>query len=162
NANAHASSLSIQMAVTLLDLDFPNVTAETKHETSAFIGQQADIEVIGGGLSGTAYSHNTAHSGGAEIAIGIADIDIAEASAKASGKTSAYVGEGAVVAANTLGVTATSDNDASAFTFSTGQTLASIRKASVETTVDHLTEAYLGRLSGRDPDLAGSLTVASG
>ena len=164
DADNRAESSSIQVAVSDVDVDLGKQTSTTEHATAAYIGGEANITGIGVNLGLSAHSDNVATTGGVEVSIGTADVDLVDASSSVKGSTSSYIAEGTDIVVTALSVMASSDNDATANTIAAGLNTASVRKGSAKASTEHTTDAHIGHSAGgaRNTELAGTIDVASG
>jgi hypothetical protein len=160
--NATSDALNIELAA--VGIDVPTATVSTAHSTEAFVARSAKLTVIGGGIDLDADSTNRADAGSVDVSAAAVEISVAETTMIAGGSTRSYVGEGATVKADSLGVSANSNNDANADLTFVNATAVKVSVAEATARTEHVTEAFIGPQAGQAADaaLSGVLDIAAG
>ena len=166
NANAMATNIatsdSLSIELTGIDVDIPTRAAQTTHDAVAFLRDEADITVDGGSLNLNATSTNTA-STGETTPFDLAGISVAVAKSEANvgGSTDAYVGEGVQLTADGLHMDAIATNNASADALFVGISGISVEVTKPIASTSHDAATYIGPDNGVAPNgsLSGQLTI---
>jgi hypothetical protein len=113
-STATANAVSVELSGVSVTDDIKS--AETDHDTRAFVGRQANLTITGASapLRLDAESNGTARAGQTQVSIDGVNVSLVQPAANADGTTRAYVDEGAQLEALGLVATATATNTATA------------------------------------------------
>ena len=160
-----AESSALAFEVNLVDIDLSEKSASTTHVTEAFVGQGANLSVVGGALNLKASSDNEATIDQiSPLDVGVAELNFVKSTANAGGVTSAYVMEDADIRAAAITADASADNDASVDRFQIGVSLFSLQQAEPTAITSHQVGSWIGAAPGATAQagLSGVITLTGG
>jgi hypothetical protein len=161
NSTSTATSNSVSIELSGVNVTDSIKSAESNHDTRAFVDTQANLTISGTGLTLDAESSNTATAG--EVAVHIAGVPISliQPAAHADGTTRAYVDEGIQLQAGGLSATATGTNTATVSVDMVLVGLVPVTLIQPTATTGDDTQAYIGPEAGAPPaNLSGNISVS--
>jgi hypothetical protein len=161
SSNNTATSNSVSVEVSGVNVTDNIKSALTDHATSAYVGRESNL-TLRGALTLDAESTNTAQAGQSTVNIAGVPVALVQPAANADGSTLAYVGEGATLRAEGLTADATATTTANAgvtMALGGGVSVAVIRPTAA--TGDDV-EAFIGPAAGSAPTPGLSGTISLG